>query len=94
MGFRPETVEIAYDKTVMRTGKRSWKYMDAIIENWSSKGLFTAEDIENEDNKARAETYQKQTAKTPSGDEGDRPDAENYKRMKRMLEKMKGKGEK
>ena len=53
MGFPPETIEIAYDRTVLRTGKLSWKYMDTILKSWKSKGIVTPEQAANE-NGARA----------------------------------------
>ena len=45
LGFGSETVAIAYDRTVTKTGKLSWGYMNSIINSWHSKSLFTAEDI-------------------------------------------------
>lgn len=49
MGFGPEALAIAYDRTVLRTGKLTWRYMDTILKSWSGKGLFTPEDIEAQD---------------------------------------------
>ena len=48
-GFPPETIEMAYDRTVTNTGSLKWKYMDSILQSWSSKGLLRPEDIERKD---------------------------------------------
>jgi hypothetical protein len=45
MGFPLETLEIAYDKTVVKTGRLQWKYMDSILQSWHGKGLHTPEEI-------------------------------------------------
>ena len=54
MGFGAETVAIAYDRTVLRTNKLSWKYMDSIIRSWNDKQLYTPEEIEAGDPMQRA----------------------------------------
>ena len=45
LGFGPEAVAEAYDRTVSRTGKLAWKYMDKILRSWGDKQLFTLEAI-------------------------------------------------
>ena len=45
MGFPPESIAIAYDKTVLRTGKRVWKYMDSILQGWKKQGIFAPSEI-------------------------------------------------
>lgn len=49
LGFGPEAIAIAYDRTMARTGRMAWKYMDTILHSWSDKGLMTPEAIEAED---------------------------------------------
>ena len=46
LGFGPEALAIAYDRTVSSTGKLAWKYMDTIVRSWSEKQLYTPEAIE------------------------------------------------
>ncbi|MCL2486058.1 MAG: DnaD domain protein [Oscillospiraceae bacterium] len=41
-----EMVRIAYDRCVDKKGKLSMSYMDGIIKNWQSKGIFTPEAAE------------------------------------------------
>ncbi len=49
MGFGPEALAIAYDRTVTRTGSLKWSYMNKILLTWNEKKLFTREDIEQKD---------------------------------------------
>lgn len=46
MGFSPEAIAIAYDRTIVRKGKLIWAYMDSIIRSWHERGLHTPEEIE------------------------------------------------
>jgi len=43
--FSEELLKAAYDRTVLRTGKLQWSYMNRILENWKEKGIVTPEDI-------------------------------------------------
>ena len=54
MGFGADALAIAYDRTVLGTGKLTWKYMDTILKSWSAKQLFTPEEIEAGDPKKRS----------------------------------------
>ncbi|HBD86217.1 MAG TPA: DNA replication protein DnaD [Clostridiales bacterium] len=45
-GFPPESIEMAYDRTVTNTGQLKWSYMNRIIQSWDTKGLHTPEEIE------------------------------------------------
>ena len=49
MGFGTEAIAVAYDRTVSRTGRLAWKYMDTILQSWSQKGLLTPEAIASGD---------------------------------------------
>ena len=49
MGYGSEALALAYDRTVVNTGRLTWAYMDRIVRSWYEKGLFTAEDIEKGD---------------------------------------------
>ncbi|MGI6013582.1 MAG: DnaD domain protein [Oscillospiraceae bacterium] len=48
-GFGVEALAIAYDRTVVKTGRLQWKYMNSIVENWHEKNLHTPEEIEQGD---------------------------------------------
>lgn len=45
MGFGPEALALAYDRTVLGTGKLAWRYMDKILSSWHGKGLHGVEEI-------------------------------------------------
>ena len=46
MGFPPETVALAYDKTVFKCHELKWPYLNGILKRWHEAGLHTAEEIE------------------------------------------------
>ena len=54
MGFPMEALALAYDRTVVGTGKLVWKYMDRILRSWQEKGLRTLSDIEEKDSRGSA----------------------------------------
>ncbi len=49
MGFDTEAIAEAYDRTVTKTGRLTWRYMDSILRSWHSKGLHTVEEIQRGD---------------------------------------------
>jgi DnaD/phage-associated family protein len=48
MGFAPDAIGIAFEKTVLNKGKLVWPYMHKILQNWHEKGLHTADQIQQE----------------------------------------------
>ena len=48
-GFGAGVIALAYDRTVTRTGKLAWAYMNSILRSWAEKGLFTVEAVEKGD---------------------------------------------
>jgi len=59
MGISPDLVAAAYDRTVLRTGRRSWNYIDTILKSWHAKGIRTVDDIEKKDAVRQARTGSK-----------------------------------
>ncbi len=53
--FDLDIIEYAYDRTVTRTGKLTYSYMNKIMDNWRAEGLDTLEKIRaaNEDYRAK-----------------------------------------
>lgn len=45
MGFGPEAVELAYDKTVLKCKELNWNYINSILKNWHEKNLHHPKDI-------------------------------------------------
>ena len=53
MGFDDEMLAIALDRTIIKTGGRKWKYMNAILKSWHEKGLHTPADVLDKDIKRK-----------------------------------------
>ena len=52
-GFGADAIEIAYDRTLVKTGRLAWAYMNSIINNWHEKGIHTSRDILRREGSAR-----------------------------------------
>ena len=83
-GYGPEAIALAYDRTVLKTGKLAWSYMDSIIGSWHSKGLYTADDIKNKDGK-NISAKKRPSAKTAAPS---KPSQAELQHMKKFLEKL------
>lgn len=81
MGFSPEALELAYDKTVLKCKELKWPYMNRILASWHQKGLHTLEEIRAGDRPAG-----------PSGPPQRRQETGNVRedlaRMEKYLEKL------
>lgn len=55
MGFSPETVALAYDKTVLKCHELRWPYLNGILKRWHEAGLHTPEDVEAGDGGRRSQ---------------------------------------
>jgi DnaD/phage-associated family protein len=80
LGFTPDVIGLAYDKTVLKTGKLAWSYMDSIINSWHGKGLHTLDEIDSRDGKKPPNT--KVTNETA-------PDETDLARMNNLLDRIK-----
>ena len=80
MGFGPEALAMAADRTVTNTGELKWRYMDSIVRSWHGKGLHTPEEIEQGDRKGGSAGR--------TGTASSAPDARELERMKRLREKL------
>jgi len=87
MGFEPGAVAIAYDKTVVKTGKLEWKYIDAIIGNWHRKGLHTAQQVLDHDG-SMGKGNTNASAFTGTQKHG-APNRKEMERMAQILKKVK-----
>ena len=54
LGFNEQAIALAYDKTVINTGKLAWGYCDKILRRWHENGWHTPEQIEGLDKKPSA----------------------------------------
>ncbi|MCI2055686.1 MAG: DnaD domain protein [Oscillibacter sp.] len=46
LGFGPDTVALACDKTILRCHELKWPYLNGILKRWHEAGLHTVEEIE------------------------------------------------
>ncbi len=46
LGFSPEAVALAYDRTMLRCHELKWSYLGGILKKWHEKGLHTVEEIQ------------------------------------------------
>ena len=52
MGFAPEAVAMAYDKTIMKCHELKWPYLNGILKRWHEAGLHTVEEVLAQDHPA------------------------------------------
>ena len=88
MGFTPEAVGEAYDRTILKKKELVWPYMNRILENWHKRGLHGLEAILQADPRERNSARGKKPGEVSPGG----PAAEEYRRMQRYLDKMNGGG--
>jgi DnaD/phage-associated family protein len=87
MGMEPEAIAIAYDKTVTYAGSLKWPYIDKIVTNWHSRGLCTAQQVQDSEN---AQKNNVQGRGTPQGKQKHgEPNRADIERMQRLLNKTK-----
>jgi len=87
MGFQPEVIAIAYDKTVTKTGNLTWPYIDKILKNWNEKKLHTVEQVAEKEGKPRTNGFYS-SDKSGIKKHGD-PNSEDIQRVQRLLNKIK-----
>ena len=87
MGFEPEAIAIAYDRTVIATGGPKIRYMDGILKRWHGEGVFTASKIVEMDG-ARSKRSTPSGADR-SGQKHGKPNQQEIERMTRILKKIK-----
>ena len=51
MGFRDDTIRMAYERTCLNTGGLNWAYMNKILQRWQQQGFHSAEDVRTGDRK-------------------------------------------
>lgn len=85
MGFGPDAIAIAAERTLNRVHSLNFKYMDKIFLSWHGKGLHTAQEIENGDpyDSRRAPTQAEGADKPAPG-----PTAEDVESVRRFIESM------
>lgn len=87
MGFSPEAIRIAYERTIDRVHNRSFKYMDKIFLSWHKKGLHTPEEINSGDPYERVRRPASDTSGSTAPSQG--ASAEDLDSVRRFIESMK-----
>jgi len=67
LGFSPDAVALAYDKTVLRCHELKWPYLNGILKRWNEEGLHTPEEIEKGDRRSSGPAGQAPSAPERSG---------------------------
>ena len=78
MGFPPETVALAYDKTVLRCHGLKWPYCNGIVKRWHGAGVHTVEEVERGDRPA------------PKREQPEKPGSDELRKYVRDLHRDRG----
>lgn len=84
MGFGPEMLREAFDRTMTNTGKRAWGYMNSILESWHDKGIFSLKDIREKDRPSA----RKPRSTRPAGEQKSKKD--NLEKIMKKLDRERG----
>lgn len=55
-GFPPETLAVAYDRTVLNCHEFKWPYCNGLLKRWHEKGIRTPEQAQNEAGRRKPST--------------------------------------
>ena len=58
-GFPPETVALAYDKTVFYKKELNWRYLNGILRRWHENGWHTEEEVRQSDSRKPSQREEK-----------------------------------
>ena len=61
-GFPPETVALAYDKTVFYKKELNWRYLNGILRRWHENGWHTEEEVRQSDRRTPSRREEKKDA--------------------------------
>ena len=64
-GFPPETVALAYDKTVFYKKELNWRYLNGILRRWHENGWHTEEEVRQSDSRKPSRREPPATAPRP-----------------------------
>ena len=88
MGYGPDEISLAYDRTVVNTGRLTWAYMNSIIENWNAQGLKTVDDIMRGDSRVPADKRRKGKKEPAKRAAKEGVSAEEMDNMRKFLDRM------
>lgn len=68
-GFPPETVALAYDKTVFHKKELNWRYLNGILRRWHESGWHSVEEVQRGEQRTAPRAYvPKDAEKQPQRD--------------------------
>lgn len=76
MGFSEKMIKLAYEKTIMQTGKLSFQYMQAILKDWHDAGIKTPDAAQGEAKPKKTVPSAPRTRFSSYSQTGDYSDAE------------------
>lgn len=91
MGFPPETVALAYDRTVLNTGRMNYSYCAKILKRWHEAGVHTPKEVLEHDERVKpADAPARKTVGKPSGrpERSNRPIAPPGEAERAAMERM------
>ena len=56
MGFPPETVAMAYERTVLYKKDMNWRYLNGILRRWHDSGWHTPQQVQRGEERRPAPT--------------------------------------
>ena len=56
-GFPPETVALAYDKTVFHKKEMNWRYLNGILRRWHENGWHTVEEVKSSEQRTAPRSH-------------------------------------
>lgn len=88
-----ELISLAYDKTVTRTGKLSYAYMDRLLQNWAEEGITTPDGVKQRDEEFKRTHMidgdkQKASAKKSKFNNYDSTEDTDYAKIQQQLQDM------
>ena len=86
LGFPPDSLVEAYDRTVTNTGGLKWAYMNGILLSWHEKNLHTPAEIRRGD--PRKAPTERKSGSAAKHDAPAAPDRTALERMKKLQEKI------
>ena len=91
-GFPPETVAMAYERTIYNTGKFNWSYCTAILKRWHRSGLHSPQEIRALDQPGRRKSGKPSKGPAPAQpvtaaeqESQNRALEENQRELKKLL---------
>ena len=84
MGFPLDSIALAHEKTVLKTGAMNWPYCNSILKRWHQKNLHTPEEVAAGD--GAAPKVRPEASPPPTQEEAQKRSRQDVAWMKQFLE--------